>query len=89
MHIIPGFKLRPLGDEFILVGEGVEQVNFNKMITMNETAAFLWQQVSDGSTFDAQRLAQLLCSEYDVDKAQALADAEQTLQTWLNAGVIE
>lgn len=89
MQIVQGFKLRPLGKDFILVGESMAQVNFNKMITMNETAAFLWQQVSDGSTFDAQRLAQLLCSEYDVDQAQALADAEQTLQTWLNAGVIE
>lgn len=89
MHIVQGFKLRPLGKDFILVGESMAQVNFNKMITMNETAAFLWQQVSDGSTFDAQRLAQLLCSEYDVDQVQALADAEQTLQTWLNAGVIE
>lgn len=89
MQIVQGFKLRPLGKDFILVGESMAQVNFNKMITMNETAAFLWQQVSDGSTFDAQRLAQLLCSEYDVDKTQALADAEQTLQTWLNAGVIE
>lgn len=89
MQIVQGFKLRPLGKDFILVGESMAQVNFNKMITMNETAAFLWQQVSDGSTFDAQRLAQLLCSEYDVDQDQALADAEQTLQTWLNAGVIE
>lgn len=89
MHIIPGFRLRPLGNEFILVGESVAQVNFNKMITMNESAAYLWQQVSDGSDFDACRLAQLLSREYEVSEAQALADAGQTIQTWLNAGVIE
>lgn len=88
MHIIPGFKLRPLGDEFILVGEGVEQVNFNKMITMNDTAAYLWQQVSDGSEFDAARLAQMLCSEYEVSESQALQDAGKTLQAWLKAGII-
>lgn len=42
MKAIKGFKLRPLGDEYILVGESVDLINFNKMITMNETAAYLW-----------------------------------------------
>ena len=45
MKVIKGFKLRPLGGEYILIGESVELVNFNKMITMNESAAYLWQQV--------------------------------------------
>ena len=89
MHTIKGFKLRRLGNEYILVGESVEQVNFNKMITMNDTAAFLWQQVSDGSNFDADSLADMLCSEYEVSKAQALQDADKTLQAWLSAGIIE
>ena len=89
MHIQKGFKLRPLGDEFILVGEGLEQINFNKMITMNESAAYLWDKVADGSEFDAQRLANLLTEEYEVSDAQALADAQKTLETWLNAGIIE
>ena len=89
MHIQKGFKLRPLGDEFILVGEGLEQINFNKMITMNESAAYLWQKVEDGSEFDAQRLATLLTDEYEVSEAQALTDAQKTIDTWLNAGIIE
>ena len=89
MHIQKGFKLRPLGDEFILVGEGLEQINFNKMITMNESAAYLWQKVEDGSEFDAQRLATLLTDEYEVSETQALTDAQKTIDTWLNAGIIE
>ena len=89
MHIQKGFKLRPLGDEFILVGEGLEQINFNKMITMNESAAYLWQKVEDGSEFDAQRLATLLTDEYEVSETRALTDAQKTIDTWLNAGIIE
>lgn len=84
-----GFRLRPLGDEFILVGESIEQINFNKMITMNQTAAYLWQQVADGSSFDAERLATLLTDEYEVSHDQALADSQKTIETWLNAGIIE
>ena len=89
MKIIQGFKLRPLGKEFILVGESVELINFNKMITMNETAAYLWQKVMDGSDFDADRLADYLTETYEVSREQALTDAQNTIQEWLNAGIIE
>ena len=89
MKIKKGFKLRPLGGEFILVGEGLEQINFNKMITMNETAAYLWQQVEDGSEFDAGHLADLLLKEYEVTREQALADAENTMISWKDAEIIE
>lgn len=88
MKVRQGFKLRPLGNEFILVGEGIEQVNFNKMITMNETAAYLWQKVMDGQDFDAAKLADLLTAEYEVSHEQALADAETTIQSWLQAEII-
>lgn len=88
MKIKKGFKLRPLGNEFILVGEGIEQINFNKMITMNETAAYLWQHVQDGQDFDAARLAELLTQEYEVSQEQALQDAQTTIQSWLNAEII-
>lgn len=41
MRTIEGFKLRKLGNEYILVGESMALINFNKMITLNETAGFL------------------------------------------------
>lgn len=88
MKIKNGFKLRQLGNEFILIGEGMEQVNFNKMITMNETAAYLWNAVSDGRELSAEVLADLLTAEYDVTAEQALADAKTTLETWKQAEII-
>jgi len=89
MIIKPGFKLRPLGNEFILVGEGIEQINFNKMITMNETAAYLWQKVQDGQDFDAETLAGLLTAEYEVSYEQAFQDAQTTIQSWQDAEIIQ
>lgn len=84
-----GFKLRKLGNEYILVGESVEQINFNKMITMNETAAFLWKKVENGEEFTARELADYLLEEYEVTSEQALADSEKTVETWKQAGIIE
>ena len=93
MKTIEGFKLRKLGNEYILVGESLALINFNKMITLNETAAFLWQQAEQATqthgSFDAQSLCEALCGEYEVDPAQALTDVQNTIDQWLNAGVIE
>ena len=83
-----GFRLRPLGEEYILVGESVELINFNKMITMNESAAYLWRGVEQLPAFDAQTLADMLLKEYEVSPGQALADAEATLRNWKEAGII-
>ena len=33
MKTIEGFRLRKLGNEYILVGESMSLINFNKMIT--------------------------------------------------------
>ncbi len=87
-----GFKLRQLGDEWILIGEGIEQINFNKMITMNETAAFLWGKAapaSQGKDLNAQDLAQWLLDEYEVSEEQALKDAQLTIDNWLEIGIAE
>ena len=35
-----GFRLRELGGDYILIGESVELVNFNNLITFNEAAAY-------------------------------------------------
>ena len=91
MHTIPGFRLRKLGNEYILVGESMELINFNKMITFNETAAFLWEQAEQLSAkdgFTASDLCKALCSEYDVSPEQAMTDVTSTIQSWLEAGVI-
>ena len=87
MQTIVGFKLRKLGNEYILVGESLELINFNKMITLNETAAFLWQEAEKGE-FNVASLAEALQAEYEVTAEQAQADVTTTVQAWLEAGII-
>ena len=82
-----GYRLRPLGKEYILVAEGLEVESANRMISMNATAAFLWEAV-EGKEFDAETLVQLLVDEYDIDSETAKKDVEPLLQTWKDAGII-
>ncbi len=80
--------MRQLGKEYILVAEGLEVMDANQMISMNETAAFLWEAV-EGKTFDTEALAKLLVDEYDISMEVAEKDVTALLQTWNKAGVIE
>ena len=61
--------------------------NANQMISMNATAAFLWEAV-EGKDFDAETLAQLLMDEYGIDIETAKKDVMPLLQTWEKAGII-
>ena len=82
-----GFRLRELGGDYILIGESVELVNFNNMITFNETAAYLWQAV-EGKEFDVETLTQLLLDEYEVSEDVARQDAQATIKDWKEVGII-
>ena len=75
MKIIDGFVLRPLGEEFIVIGEGISQINFNKMISLNSTAAFLWENV-EGKDFTVEDLTKLLTDNYEVEEERASADKD-------------
>lgn len=80
--------MRPLGDSFIVTGEGIEQINFNKMISMNATAAFLWESL-EGKDFTVQDVKQLLLDEYGIDEEIAARDSAAIVDKWKEAGLIE
>ena len=80
--------MRKLGGENIVVPEGLQQVNFNRMIVLNETAAFLWQEVQNRE-FDTDTLRDLLLENYEVSPQQAQSDVEVLVQQWIEADIIE
>ena len=87
MRIKEGFILRSIVGQYIVIGEGVSQVNFNKMITMNESAAYLWKNV-EGKDFTVEDLTKLLTDQYEVSEEQASADSAAIAQKWIEAGIV-
>ena len=83
-----GFVLRELCGENIITGEGLEHINFNKLISLNSTAAFLWNSVV-GKEFTVESMAQLLVDEYEIDMELALKDSATLCQAWIDAGIAE
>lgn len=87
MKTVEGFKLRTLGDDHILVGEGLKQIDFGKMISLNATASWLYEQI-EGKEFTVGDVATLLKNEYGIDDALAQKDAGSFCDSLIQAGVI-
>ena len=84
-----GFVLREICGEKVIVAEGLKVVDFGKMVSMNDTAVWLWEKCSELGDFTAEQLAEALCQEYEVDPSKAKADVNRILTTWKEIGLIE
>lgn len=88
MHIKNGFELRDVCGEKVVLATGIENLDFTHIISLNESAAYLWQNV-ENKEFDTETLAELLCKEYDVNPETARNDAENIVNQWFECGIIE
>jgi hypothetical protein len=88
MKTVEGFVLRKVGDEYIISGEGLGQVNLNRIFSLNSTAAFLWQSI-EGKDFNAATLSDLLVNQYHIDASLAQRDAQAILNEWIKAGIVK
>lgn len=88
MKIKNGFELQDICGYNIIVAEGVENIDFNNIFTLNETATFLWKNVQ-GKDFTTEDLANMLTQEYDVNHDTALADCGDIVNQWKEAGIVE
>ena len=84
-----GFKLRQICGENIIVADGIENIDFSSIISMNESSAYLWQAIQDKEQFSTEELATLLTEQYEVDEATAKADVKALAQQWIDAGILE
>ena len=86
MKIKEGFVLREMCGEYIVAAEGLQHINFNKLISLNSTAAFLWKAL-EGKEFTVEDMAQLLVDEYEIDMELALTDSANLIKSWIEAGI--
>jgi len=84
-----GFVLRDVCGEHVIVGEGIGTIDFGKLISLNETAAWLWRKAGEMGDFTIDTLADALCEEYEVEKAQAHSDVEKMVAQWKEIGIVE
>ena len=81
--------LRQVCGENVIVGEGLGAINFGKMLALNETAAWLWQQAQAMGEFTIEALADKLCDEYEVTPDEARRDVAAIIDEWKAVNVVE
>ena len=88
MKIKEGFVLRTICGQNVVSGEGTANVNFSKLVSLNDSAAYLFKAVGQ-EEFTPERLADLLMQEYEVERARALKAAESLCAQWMELGIAE
>ena len=89
MRLKQGFVLREVCGERVIMAEGIDTIDFSKLVCLNETAAVVWEKATALGEFTSEQLADGLCEEYDVEKERALADVENLLTTWKKSGLVQ
>ena len=87
MKIKKGFILRKIADTYVIVAVGDAARNFNGMITLNETGAFLWEGICAGD--DEETVVQKLMQNYEIDEQTAKNDVAAFVKKVTDAGFTE
>ena len=80
--------MREMCGEHIVVAQGPALAKFNKIISLNPSAALLWEKVEGGKEFTVESLADAIQENYEgVDRERALTDAAKLASDWIKAGI--
>lgn len=88
MRIKDNFKVRKIAGENLIINQGSTNSDLTKIISLNETALFLWQELQ-GKDFTPLDAADLMVEEYGIDQEKAIQDIKKWLDTMIEEGIIE
>jgi hypothetical protein len=89
MKIKEGFEIQNVCGEHIIVPTGAENVDYSKIISLNETAAYLWENIAPKESFTIDDMTQLLLAEYEVEEDIAREDCVSIVECWKEMELIE
>lgn len=87
MKIKEDFILRKVADSYVVVPVNDMTIDFNGIINLNETGAFLFEILQKGA--DKQELLDKLISEYEVTSEKAEDDIDVFIQKLKDADILE
>lgn len=87
MKIKNGFIKRTVNNVQVAVAVGEAAASFNGMITLNGSAAFLWDLLQEDKT--QEQLVDAMLEKYNIDKETASRDVAAFVEKAKGAGIIE
>ena len=86
MNLNKNFILRNIAGESILVATGSATQDFNGMITLNEVATFILENIDECETEEV--LVEKVLEEFEVDEETARSDVREFLDQAIKFGII-
>ena len=87
MKIREGFLLRNVAGNNVVVPIGQATLDFNGTMSLNETGAFIFSKMLDGTT--KEQLIEDLISEYEVERKIAQKDVDDFIKKVEGEGLLE
>ena len=89
VYIKKDFLIHTIANEKVLIGNG-EQINFSKMLVLNDTAAFIIAELQkQKAPIALEELAQSLHEHFEVEYDVAFSDVKELLDQLQEQEVIE
>lgn len=87
MKIAKEFILREIAGECVLIPTGTTTQEFNGLITLSDTAKFIWENMEKVDSLD--EMVKSITDEYEVDEETARRDVIGFISQLLQTGFVE
>lgn len=87
MKIKEGFLLRQVAGNYVVVPVGDEAVEFNGVVTINESGKFIWDLLQED--IEKEELLAKFMEEYSLSEEEAKEDIRVFIQTLLDNKIAE
>lgn len=88
MKLKENLTVRKIGDEYMMVSDSGSGLDYTRVISLNESAAYLVQEVNQ-KEFTKEQWITLLMNKYNVDEEQATADVQLLIDKFSKEGLFD
>lgn len=88
MKIKSMYKVRQVAGENLIVGQGRLNADMTKVISLNDTAVLLWNELT-GKDFTCEDAADVLVANYGIEKERAMTDAAKWIEKMNECDILE
>ena len=88
MKLKENLTVRKIGDEYMMVSDSGTGLDYTRVISLNESAAYLVQEVGQ-EEFTKEEWVSLLMDKYNVDKERAETDVQTLINKFFKEGLFD
>ena len=86
MKIDDGFLLREVAGSYVVVAVGKKAKEFNAVINLNETGAYLWKLLSVPTT--EEQVIENIIKDYEIDRETATEQLKEFIEKLKSNGIM-